>query len=61
MTGNGVVFTDYTSKALVRALSRCRDIYAQKEAFERLSEKCMTYDFSWQESAKQYKDMYESL
>jgi starch synthase len=61
MEGNGVVFTDYTSKALVKAFGRCRDIYAQQEAFKRLSEKCMTYDFSWQESAKQYKEMYEAL
>ncbi len=61
MAGNGIVFTDYTSEALVSALRRCRDIYTRNAIFKQLSEKCMTYDFSWQESAKQYKEMYETL
>jgi starch synthase len=61
MHGNGFIFTDYTSKALAAALSRAHDVYTQNEVFRQLTEKCMSYDFSWKESAKKYLAMYESL
>jgi starch synthase len=61
MHGNGFVFSDYTGAALVAALGRAHDVYSKKQVFEQLSEKCMTYDFSWQESAKKYLAMYSAL
>ncbi len=61
MHGNGFVFTDYTSAALVKAFSRAHEAYSQKQVFQQLSEKCMTYDFSWKGSAKKYLAMYNAL
>ena len=57
--GNGFVFTEYSSKHLLAALSRSMMAYNCSDAFEKLSEKCMTYDFSWDKSAKKYIQLYE--
>ncbi|KPK72019.1 hypothetical protein AMJ87_05955 [candidate division WOR_3 bacterium SM23_60] len=61
MRGNGFVFSNYTSSALVSALSRAHEVYQKKQVFEQLSEKCMTYDFSWKKSAEKYLAMYNAL
>lgn len=58
--GNGFIFTEYSSKHLVTALSRSMMIYNCRDAFEKLSEKCMTINFSWGESAKKYVQLYKN-
>jgi starch synthase len=59
--GNGFLFVEYTGEALLEAIRRARSVFAQSEVFERLSEKCMGYNYSWTESAKQYSQLYEVL
>ena len=60
-TGNGFLFKAYTPDALLDALSRAYQAFTNAEAFASLSDRCMRYDFSWDESAKKYQRLYESL
>ncbi len=60
-TGNGFLFRPYTPDALLDALSRAYQSFTNSDAFASLSERCMQYDFSWDESAKKYKRLYESI
>lgn len=59
--GNGFVFEEYSGQALLDVLQHGYDVYQQSEIFERLSEHCMTYDFSWEASARKYIALYQSL
>ena len=61
ISGNGFLFKDYTSQALTDAVSRAYSIFCKREKFRILSEKCMEFNFSWEESAKKYKDLYGSI
>lgn len=61
LSGNGFVFREHSSKDLLKALSKSYEIYCNKDVFKRLSEKCMDCNFSWEESAKKYKQLYGSL
>ncbi len=61
LSGNGFVFKQHSSTDLLKALSKSYEIYCNEDAFKILSEKCMDYNFSWEESAKKYKQLYESL
>ncbi|MGB3478901.1 MAG: glycogen synthase GlgA [bacterium] len=58
--GNGFIFTEYSSKHLVAVLSRSMMNYNCRDVFEKLSEKCMTINFSWRESAKKYVQLYKN-
>jgi starch synthase len=60
-SGNGFLFTEYSSRALIEAISRAYRIYCNRELFKTLSQTCMEYNFSWEESAKKYKKLYQTL
>jgi starch synthase len=60
-TGNGFVFSEYSPEALLDALSRAYQTFGDRDIFISLSERCMTYDFSWNESAKKYLHLYETM
>ena len=59
--GNGFVFKEYSGEQLVTALSNAVHVYKNKEIFSTLSEKCMSYDYSWDESAKKYVQLYKDI
>ncbi len=61
ISGNGFIFEPYSAESLLDALKVAYSIYSRKEIFERLSEDCMKYDFSWHRSADEYKGIYEKL
>jgi starch synthase len=61
MKGNGFLFTDYSGKALVEAAKRAYRTFQDREIFPRLSENCMQYKYSWQESAQKYLSLYNTL
>ncbi len=61
MSGNGFLFEEYSSQDLVKVLARAKAVYSDQRLFKNLSEQCMRYDFSWNESARRYKNLYESL
>jgi starch synthase len=60
-SGNGFVFDVYSAESLVEVLKFAYVIYCQTEIFKMLSENCMKYDFSWNRSAAEYKNIYEKL
>ncbi|KPL12956.1 hypothetical protein AMJ74_05915 [candidate division WOR_3 bacterium SM1_77] len=60
-SGNGFLFSEYKGQALLSAARKAREIYNDRDLFRELSENCMRYNFSWAESAKKYKQLYESL
>uniref|UniRef100_A0A7C4TI87 Glycogen synthase n=1 Tax=candidate division WOR-3 bacterium TaxID=2052148 RepID=A0A7C4TI87_UNCW3 len=61
LSGNGFVFEEYSPEALFDALNRAYEIYCNTELFGALSESCMKYDFSWNRSAIEYKNLYEKI
>ncbi|MDH4210080.1 MAG: glycogen synthase GlgA [candidate division WOR-3 bacterium] len=61
LSGNGFLFTEYSGRALASAAETARDVFRQAEKYRSLSESCMKYDFSWEESAKKYAQLYAGL
>ncbi|MEK6647018.1 MAG: glycogen synthase GlgA [Candidatus Firestonebacteria bacterium] len=57
--GTGFVFKEYSSGALLATLKRAIDIYHNRKAWAKLVISAMTADFSWENSAKKYIDLYE--
>ncbi|OGD12753.1 MAG: hypothetical protein A2Y86_08765 [Candidatus Aminicenantes bacterium RBG_13_62_12] len=59
-SGNGFTFGGYSAEALVRAVRRAVDYRASRPArWRRLMEEGMRQDFSWEETARGYADLYE--
>jgi len=59
--GNGFLFTEYTGQALFEATKKAFRLFEEPEVFQKLSETCMKYNYSWSESAKQYRQLYSRL
>ncbi len=57
--GNGFVFDKYTPEALIDALRRALDLYSNKRKWNSIAKRAMTQDFSWDNSAHQYVELYE--
>jgi starch synthase len=57
--GNGFVFSDYSSAALVRAVRAAVKAYSDKEAWAGLVARGMGEDHSWEHSAREYVKLYE--
>ncbi|MDR2018146.1 MAG: glycogen synthase GlgA [Syntrophobacterales bacterium] len=57
--GTGFKFYDYTKEAMFDALQRALKVYQDKAAWQTLVKRCMTADFSWERSAKEYLGLYE--
>lgn len=60
-TGNGFVFENYSSEALVGTIKKAVDAYRQKKIWKRIMGNGMACDFSWQRSAVQYHELYQSI
>ena len=59
--GNGFVFTDENSTALLRGIENAIKIYHNKNIWKQLQENCMQQNFSWETSAKKYISLYKKL
>ncbi len=57
--GNGFVFTDFTTEALLGAIRRAVDEYRAKRGWKGLQQRAMGEDLSWKASAAQYVGLYE--
>jgi starch synthase len=57
--GNGFVFKKYDSKEFLSAIKKALGVYSDKKVWTRLMKKIMKYDFSWDESANHYVDLYK--
>jgi starch synthase len=60
-TGNGFKFREYTSAALLAALQKAVSVYRQKGRWKQLVQRAMSYDFSWEVSAREYLRLYQKL
>lgn len=57
--GTGFKFYDYSEKALLDAIERALGVYKNQSAWQSLIKKCMSEDFSWEKSAKEYAELYK--
>lgn len=57
--GNGLVFEQYSSEAMLKAIERGIELYQEKTKWQSLMLKGMGYDFSWDTSAKKYIGLYQ--
>ncbi|HKK21189.1 MAG TPA: glycosyltransferase, partial [candidate division Zixibacteria bacterium] len=61
LDGNGFVFEEYTSDAMMEALSRAVELYKKTRVWTGLMKRAMKEDFSWDSSARQYISLFERL
>jgi starch synthase len=57
--GTGFKFYDYSKTSLLDVIERALKVYRTKEDWERLMRQCMTADFSWERSAREYMNLYK--
>jgi starch synthase len=60
-TGNGISFVPYTSSALLDALHRALQHYADRDRWPALVARAMAYDSRWSASARAYSDLYRRV
>lgn len=58
-TGTGFLFEDYTSYALFKTVERAVGTFQNKTFWKKLQMNGMAQDFSWENSARKYKQLYE--
>ena len=58
-TGNGFCFREHSAEALLGALGRALDRYADGEAWRKLQVRGMTADYGWESAAREYVGVYE--
>jgi len=56
--GDGFVFKEYTSAALLHSIKAAIKTFSDKKKWEKLMKKAMAYDYSWGASAKKYIELY---
>jgi starch synthase len=57
--GTGFTFAEHTAAALLVALSRAIEAFANRPLWRRIQQAGMRQDFSWEASARAYVDVYE--
>ena len=60
-TGTGFVFEKFSSYSLLSAIIRGLETYKHKKIWTGLVKRAMKSDFSWQNSAKKYTEIYKKL
>lgn len=59
-SGNGFVFTDYTARALFRAVGQAAHCFIRKPArWRMLIKEGMRQEFSWEDTARGYAELYQ--
>ncbi|MBU1997965.1 MAG: glycogen synthase GlgA [Candidatus Omnitrophota bacterium] len=56
---NGFVFSSYSKDELIRTIKFSLDAFKKRKSWNALMEKAMKCNFSWDESAKKYIQLYE--
>jgi len=57
-TASGFSFNGMTAGNLLKTIKRAVGVYRDKASWDKLRIQCMTKDFSWERSAKAYRDVY---
>jgi starch synthase len=60
-TGNGFSFTNFNAHDMLYTILRALHFYKDEETWAKILANVATCDFSWRESAKQYRMLYEQL
>lgn len=55
---NGFIFDKYSSDVLIKAIKQAESAFKGKKKWDALVKKAMKLDFSWEESAKKYLQLY---
>jgi starch synthase len=58
-SANGIKFTEYSSRALVKSIRKALALYAEPELLRHYRRNGMTADFSWDRTARQYVAIYQ--
>lgn len=58
---NGFIFAEPTPEALLDAIRQAVRVWEDRPAWREIQVNAMTANFSWEESAKQYMDVYKKL
>lgn len=59
--GNGFVFEPYDSGALLKTIDRALDVFSRKPHWSRLMKNAMACDYSWDQSAAAYVNLYRKI
>jgi len=59
--GTGFKFKEYEGRAMLHALKRAVEVYADRPAWRKLARSGMAKDFSWETSARKYIQLYRTL
>jgi starch synthase len=57
--GTGFKFYPYSGEEFLRAIKRALKVFQDDKAWTQLILRCMAKDFSWEQSARQYVNLYE--
>jgi starch synthase len=57
---NGIKFQEYSARALAKAIRKALAVYGQPELLRRYRQNAMKADFSWEQTVRQYLNVYES-
>ncbi|MFH1282479.1 MAG: glycogen synthase GlgA [bacterium] len=61
LNGNGIVFNRYNSTSFFNALLKAVKIYKTQKLLKKLLSNLSTNDFSWENSIKQYYNLYKNV
>jgi starch synthase len=61
INGYGVCFNNATVGEITNAIYRAVTLYEDTKKMEAITEQLMNLDFSWETSAQQYIEVYQSL
>lgn len=61
LSGNGLVFEAYGVEEFRSAIRVAQTLFHQKDQWDRIRHNSFETDFSWDQSAKQYRDLYQCL
>jgi starch synthase len=59
--GNGLTFSTYDAYDMIDAIKRALSLYGEKEHWAAIMQNAFSSDFSWRQSAREYKKLYMSL
>jgi starch synthase len=61
-TGTGFSFTNYNAHEMLATIRNAERVYyTEKEEWNKLIDRAMAKDYSWNNSARQYEEMYNWL
>src|SRR4029079_18123278 len=60
-SANGIKFSDYSSRALAKAIRKALVLYSHPELLDHFRQNAMEADFSWTRTAEDYLRLFQTL